>query len=218
MIRIARFCGSLKLTVFLLVAFLLVIFWGVLGQANAEAAGMPASFAVDRFFGSYFVWVFDVIPVPAMKSLAVLACVNLVAAMIFRMPRGLKFAGLYGIHVALLLLLVGSLVGSCVQIRYNGYKNVASESAPEMSGVLTMFLAGDSLGTVAVQFPLETAGWTYHVDYRGRFPMSPKASIDLYTVTYDPMRFVPYAFMCLMLVSLVFHYVVVVARARKGDS
>ena len=218
MIRIARFCGSLKLTVFLLVAFHLVIFWGVLGQANAEAAGMPASFAVDRFFGSYFVWVFDVVPVPAMKSLAVLACVNLVAAVIFRMPRGLKFAGLYGIHVALLLLLVGSLVGSCVQIRYNGYKNVASESAPEMSGVLTMFPAGDSLGTVAVQFPLETAGWTYHVDYRGRFPMSPKASIDLYTVTYDPMRFVPYAFMCLMLVSLVFHYVVVVARARKGDS
>ena len=134
MIRIARFCGSLKVTVFLLVAFLLVIFWGVLGQANAEAAGMPASFAVDRFFGSYFVWVFDVVPVPAMKSLAVLACVNLVAAMIFRMPRGLKFAGLYGIHVALLLLLVGSLVGSCVQIRYNGYKNVMPESAPEMSG------------------------------------------------------------------------------------
>ena len=48
--------------------------------------------------------------------------------------------------------------------------------------------------------------------------MSPEASIDLFTVTYDPMRFVPYAFMCLMLVSLVFHYVVVVARARKGDS
>ena len=179
---------------------------------------MPASVAVERFFGSYFVWVFDVVPVPAMKSLAVLACVNLVAAMIFRMPRGLKFAGLYGIHIALLVLLAGSLVGGALQRDYNGYKNVAPESVPEKSGTLTMFPAGDSLGTVAVQFPLETAGWTYHVEYRGRFPMSPKASIDLYTVTYDPMRFVPYAFMCLVLVSLVFHYVVVVARARKGDS
>ena len=78
-----KFLASLKLTVFLLVAFLLVIFWGVLGQANVEAAGMPADLAVDRFFGSYFVWVFDVVPVPAMKSLAVLACVNLVAAMGF---------------------------------------------------------------------------------------------------------------------------------------
>lgn len=213
-----KIIASLKLTVFLLVAFLLVIFWGVLGQANAEAAGMPASVAVERFFGSYFVWVFDVVPVPAMKSLAVLACVNLVAAMIFRMPRSLKFAGLYGIHIALLVLLAGSLVGGALQRDYNGYKNAAPESVPEKSGTLTMFPAGDSLGTVAVQFPLETAGWTYHVEYRGRFPMSPKASIDLYTVTYDPMRFVPYAFMCLVLVSLVFHYVVVVVRTRKGDS
>ena len=179
---------------------------------------MPASVAVERFFGSYFVWVFDVVPVPAMKSLAVLACVNLVAAMIFRMPHGLKFAGLYGIHIALLVLLAGSLVGGALQQDYNGYKNVAPESVPEKSGTLTMFPAGDSLGTVAVQFPLENAGWTYHVEYRGRFPMSPKASIDLYTVTYDPMRFVPYAFMSLVLVSLVFHYVVVVVRARKGDS
>ena len=215
MLQVARFYGSLKVTVFLLVAFLLVIFWGVLGQANVEAAGMPASFAVDRFFGSYFVWVFDVVPVPAMKGLSVLASIHLILSMIFRMPRGRRYAGLYGIHVALLLLLVGSLVGSGVQMRYNGYKNVAPESVPETSGVLTMFPAGDSLGTVAVQFPLETAGWTYHVEYRGRFPMSPKSSIDLYTVTYDPFRFVPYLFAFLLLVSLAYFYVGVMIGNRK---
>ena len=215
MLQVARFCGSLKVTVFLLVAFLLVIFWGVLGQANAEAAGMPASFAVDRFFGSYFVWVFDVVPVPAMKSLAVLACVNLVAAMIFRMPRGLKFAGLYGIHIALLVLLAGSLVGGALQQDYNGYKNVAPESVPEKSGTLTMFPAGDSLGTYARQLNLEETGWTYHVEYRGRFPMSPKSSIDLYTVTYDPFRFVPYLFALLLLVSLAYFYVGVMIGNRK---
>ncbi len=199
MLQVARFCGSLKVTVFLLVAFLLVIFWGVLGQANAEAAGMPASFAVDRFFRSYFVWVFDVVPVPAMKGLSVLASIHLILSMIFRMPRGRRYAGLYGIHVALLLLLVGSLVGSGVQMRYNGYKNVAPESVPETSGVLTMF----------------PAGWTYHVEYRGRFPMSPKSSIDLYTVTYDPFRFVPYLFAFLLLVSLAYFYVGVMIGNRK---
>ena len=215
MLQVARFCGSLKVTVFLLVAFLLVIFWGVLGQANAEAAGMPATVAVERFFGSYFVWVFDVVPVPAMKSLAVLACVNLVAAMIFRMPRGLKFAGLYGIHIALLVLLAGSLVGGALQQDYNGYKNVAPESVPEKSGTLTMFPAGDSLGTYARQLNLEETGWTYHVEYRGRFPMSPKSSIDLYTVTYDPFRFVPYLFAFFLLVSLAYFYVGVMIGNRK---
>ena len=215
MLQVARFCGSLKVTVFLLVAFLLVIFWGVLGQANAEAAGMPATVAVERFFGSYFVWVFDVVPVPAMISLAVLACVNLVAAMIFRMPRGLKFAGLYGIHIALLVLLAGSLVGGALQQDYNGYKNVAPESVPEKSGTLTMFPAGDSLGTYARQLNLEETGWTYHVEYRGRFPMSPKSSIDLYTVTYDPFRFVPYLFAFFLLVSLAYFYVGVMIGNRK---
>jgi hypothetical protein len=213
MLQVARFCGSLKVTVFLLVAFLLVVFWGVLGQVS-----MGMDVGTERFFGSFFVWILDVIPVPAMKGLSVLASIHLVLSMIFRMPRGRRYVGLYGIHVALLLLLVGSLVGSGVQMRYNGYKNVTPESAPETSGMLTMFPAGDSLGTYARQLPLDDAGWAYHVEYRGRFPMSPKASIDLYTVTYDPMHFVPYAFMSLVLVSLVFHYVVVVARARKGDS
>ena len=210
MLRIARFCGSLKVTVFLLVAFLLVVFWGVLGQVS-----MGMDVGTERFFGSFFVWIFDVIPVPAMKGLSVLAAIHLVLSMIFRMPRGWRYVGLYGIHVALLLLLVGSLVGSGVQVRYNGYKNVAPESAPEMSGVLTMFPAGDSLGTYARQLPLEETSWAYHVEYRGRYPMSPGASIDLYTVTYDPLRFVPYLFTILLLVSLAYFYGGVMIGNRK---
>ena len=50
--------SSLKLTAALLVAFLLLTFWGVLAQVNAESAGVPTSVAVDRFFGSYFLWLF----------------------------------------------------------------------------------------------------------------------------------------------------------------
>lgn len=41
--------SSLKFTVVLLIAFLLLTFWGVLAQVNAESAGLPASVAVDRF-------------------------------------------------------------------------------------------------------------------------------------------------------------------------
>ena len=210
MLQVARFCGSLKVTVFLLVAFLLVVFWGVLGQVS-----MGMDVGTERFFGSFFVWIFDVIPVPAMKGLSVLASIHLVFSMIFRMPRGRRYVGLYGIHVALLLLLVGGLVESGVQMRYNGYKNVATESAPETSGFLTMFPAGDSLGTYARQLNLEETGWVYHVEYRGRYPMSPGASIDLFTVTYDPFRFVPYLFTFLLLVSLVYHYVAVMIGNRK---
>ena len=49
--------ASLKFTAALLVAFLLLTFWGVLAQANAESAGLSASMAVDRFFDSYFIWI-----------------------------------------------------------------------------------------------------------------------------------------------------------------
>ena len=35
--------SSLKFTIVLLVAFLLLTFWGVLAQVNAESAGLPAS-------------------------------------------------------------------------------------------------------------------------------------------------------------------------------
>ena len=82
--------SSLKVTVAILVAFLVLTFWGTLAQANAESAGFSASVAIDRFFDSYFIWTLGVVPLPAFKSIAILACVNLVASMVFRMPRGWK--------------------------------------------------------------------------------------------------------------------------------
>ena len=110
------------MTVVLLVAFLVLTFWGTLAQANAETAGYPASIAVDRFFDSYFIWALGVVPLPAFKSIAILACVNLVASMVFRMPRGWKNAGLWLMHVALLVLLAGGVVGSEIKREYNGFE------------------------------------------------------------------------------------------------
>ena len=91
--------SSLKVTVAILVAFLLLTFWGVLAQAQGGSVE-----AGERFFKSYFVWVLGVVPLPAFKSLSLIAGVNLLASLAFRMPRGFKFAGLWMMHVALLVL------------------------------------------------------------------------------------------------------------------
>ena len=211
------------MTVVLLVAFLVLTFWGTLAQANAEAAGYPASIAVDRFFGSYFIWALDVVPLPAFKSIAILACVNLVASMVFRMPRGWKNAGLWLMHVALLVLLAGGVVGSEIKREYNGFEVVALNSVelPDSSGTvqkLKFYAADDSLGAEPANLDESVllAGWPYYAHFQGDLPMSKGKVISMYKVYYDPLHFVPYAFMVLFLLGAVFHYVVKVRSARKS--
>lgn len=215
--------ASLKVTVVLLVAFLVLTFWGTLAQANAEAAGYPASIAVDRFFDSYFVWALGVVPLPAFKSIAILACVNLVASMVFRMPRGWKNAGLWLMHVALLVLLAGGVVGSEIKREYNGFEVLSLNSVelPDSSGTaqkLKFYAADDSLGAEPANLDESVllAGWPYYAHFRGDLPMSKDKVISMYKVYYDPLHFVPYAFMVLFLLGAVFHYVVKVRSARKG--
>lgn len=215
--------ASLKVTVVLLVAFLVLTFWGTLAQANAEAAGYPASIAVDRFFDSYFIWALGVVPLPAFKSIAILACVNLVASMVFRMPRGWKNTGLWLMHVALLVLLAGGVVGSEIKREYNGFEVVALNSVelPDSSGTaqkLKFYAADDSLGAEPANLDESVllAGWPYYAHFRGDLPMSKGKVISMYKVYYDPLHFVPYAFMVLFLLGAVFHYVVKVRSARKS--
>ena len=207
--------SSLKVTVAILVAFLILTFWGTLAQANAEAAGLSASFAADRFFDSYFIWVLGVVPLPAFKCVALFACVNLVASMIFRIPRGWKNAGLFLMHTALLVLLVGSLVGSAVKSEYNGY-GVAEHGQTVQN--LKFFVVDDSLGLNPVDGIPAQGGWPYYVQYRGNVEMSPGRSVEMYKAYYDPFHFVPYAFMALFLVGAAFHYVVKVRRGKGRKS
>lgn len=217
--------ASLKVTVAVLVAFLVLTFWGVLAQANAEMAGFSASVAVDRFFDSYFIWALGVVPLPAFKSIAVLACVNLVASMVFRMPRGWKNAGLWLMHVALLVLLAGGIVGSEIKREYNGFEVFALNSAelPDSSATaqkVKFYAANDSLGAEPVNLDESVllAGWPYYAHFRGDLPMSKDKSISMYKVYYDPFHFVPYVFMVLFLLGAVFHYVVKVRTSRKSDT
>ena len=216
--------ASLKVTALVLIAFLLLTFWGVLGQANAEAAGLSAADAADRFFGSFFVWTLGVIPVPAFKSLAVIASLNLVASMLYRMPRvrgvhgGWRNLGLYGMHVALLVLLFGSLVGSSLRQEYNGYAVMTGGEEPMMDAdfaQVKFFAAGDSVGQAPVDGAL-FKGWPYSVQYRGYVEMAPGKNVALYRAAYDPFHFVPYAFMFLFLLSAFFHYAVKVRVKRDS--
>ena len=211
------------MTAALLVAFLVLTFWGTLAQANAEAAGMPASVAIERFFDSFFIWVLGVVPLPAFKSVAVVACANLIASMVFRMPRGWKNAGLWLMHVALLVLLAGGVVGNEIKREYNGFEVFALNSVefPDSSAAaqkVKFYAADDSLGAEPVNLDESVllTGWPYYAHFRGDLPMSKDKVVSMYKVYYDPFHFVPYAFMVLFLLGAVYHYVVKVRGARKG--
>ena len=211
------------MTATVLVAFLVLTFWGTLAQANAESVGLSASVAIERFFGSFFIWVLGVVPLPAFKSVAVVACVNLVASMFFRMPRGWKNAGLWLMHVALLVLLAGGVAGNEIKREYNGFEVITLNSVerPDFSATaqkVKFYAAGDSLGAEPVNLDESVllTGWPYYVHFRGDLPMSKDKVISMYKVYYDPFHFVPYAFMVLFLLGAVFHYVVKVRGARKG--
>ena len=205
--------ASLKVTAAVIVAFLVLTFWGVLAQANAESAGFSASVAVDRFFDSFFIWALGVVPLPAFKSIAVVAALHLIASMAFRLPRGFKNVGLWLMHVALLTLLVGGVVGSAMKQEYNGFSSSTTQK-------VKFFAANDSLGAEPVNLDESVLleGWPYYAHFRGDLPMSKDKVISMYKVYYDPFHFVPYVFMVLFLLGAAFHYVVKVRLSRKSTS
>lgn len=216
--------ASLKVSVCLLVAFLLLTFWGVLAQANAESLGASAEIAADRFFNSFFVMALGVVPIPAFKALALFASLHLVLCMVYRMPRGWKNLGLYGMHVALLVLLAGGVVGSSIKREFNGFgvvtvkdgvektaSGIENASGIESAHDLKFFALDDSLGTNPLK--IENA-YPYSVHYKGYVEMAPGKNVALFRAVYDPFKFVPYAFMLLFLLSAVFHYAVKVRGGR----
>lgn len=209
--------GSLKVTCGLLVAFLLLLFWGVLGQSAAGNEGV--SIATERFFGSFFLWAMGIVPLPAMKCLAVISSLHLICSLAFRMPRlggnaGWKNIGLWGMHLALIVLLAGGVLGSEFKREYNGFRAVPGVG--ELQDVktpqkITFFTVDDSLNTNAVEVG---DGYPYFIFYKGQVDMF-GVTVDMFTASYDPFKFVPYVFMVVFLLSAIFHYVVKVRGANK---
>ena len=207
--------SSLKFTAGLLVAFLLLTFWGVLAQANAEAAGIPAASAAERFFDSYFVWVLGYVPLPAFKCVAALGCINVVASLVFRMPRGFKNAGLWLMHIALLVLLAGGIAGSEFKREYNGFGLMPAGDAPPAIADVKFYASDDSLGANPVLGADLEGRFTYTFSFKGSLRMSAGKDVALFKALYDPFRFVPYAFMVLFLLGAAFHYFVKVRGTRR---
>lgn len=209
--------ASIKVTCVLLVAFLLLTFWGVLGQA--AAGNESANFATERFFESYFLWVLGLIPLPAFKGLAVLSIVHLLCSMKFRMPKvfvknGWENLGLWGMHVALIILMAGSLVGSELRKEYNGFRGVYASNLDTSRGTaekIVFFEVKDSLNSTPVEI---VEGYPYYIFLKGSVDVM-GLQVELYSATYDPLKFVPYTFMVLFLASALFHYG---AKVRRPSS
>lgn len=202
--------ASLKVSCGLLAAFLLLLFWGVLGQTASENADL----ATERFFNSYFLWAMGVVPLPALKSLAVISAAHLICSLKFRMPRirgAFRFQnlGLWGMHIALILLLLGGVAESEFKQEYNGFR-AASEPAKEIA----FYEITDSLNAETIEIPDK---YPYFIFYKGQVDMFGIA-VDVYTATYDPLKFVPYLFSILFLLSAGFHYGMKMRWGRKAKA
>lgn len=239
MLIILKKLASLKVTCILLVAFLLLLFWGTLGMASA---GENSAVAAERFFNSYFVWTLGVVPIPAFKLLAILAVLHLVLNMFFRMPRGKRNVGLWGMHLALLILLAGGVAGSELKKEYSGYGLMVGSVTESGSKVkiqdLAFFDSKDGPGGKPVeivpnlkeQIEKEFLNWDepaltlangfYTLHYKGYVDMAPGKRVALFSATYDSFRWVPYAFSILFILSALLHYLLKVrnsSREKKLD-
>ncbi len=114
------FFVSLKLTVVLLSLSIILIFWATLAQVKLGIWGVQ-----EKFFHTFFVLETipgTSIPVPVFPGgyfLGGLLLINLVAAHIYRFKLEWKKAGIQLTHLGLILLLVGELLTSLLQVESN---------------------------------------------------------------------------------------------------
>jgi hypothetical protein len=114
------FFVSLKLTVVLLSLSIVLIFWATLAQVKLGIWGVQ-----EKFFHAFFVLETipgTAIPVPVFPGgyfLGGLLLINLIAAHIYRFKLEWRKAGIQLTHLGLILLLVGELISSVMQVESN---------------------------------------------------------------------------------------------------
>lgn len=225
-LKTLRSFSSLKVTAFFLVAFMLLLFWGVLGMASV---GENSNLVANRFFFSYFIWILGIIPIPGLKLLSILAGIHLILNMVFRMPRGIKNIGLWGMHVALLILLFGGVFSSELKREYSGYGlsnnvQVASDTPQGIQDVIFFDEDGNKIpfDSFSKNFvgeldkhllkndyqPFTFDEGFYTLTFKGFVDMTAEKKVVLLSAIYDPLHFVPYLFSVLFLLSIATHYVI----------
>ncbi|MCF0215620.1 MAG: hypothetical protein HUK21_04010, partial [Fibrobacteraceae bacterium] len=113
----------------LLVAFLVITFWGILSQGVSGDAASG-----ERFFSCWFVWALEYVPIPAFKTLSLLSIIHLIFSLVYRIPKNF---GLWGIHLSLIVLLGGSLLLDCFYEEYEGYGLVSATGGSVVEFVST---------------------------------------------------------------------------------
>ncbi len=107
---------SLKMTIFLLVLSIILVFWATLAQTDLGVWGVQ-----QKFFHSVFVMTKipgTEVPVPIFPGgyfIGGLLLINLLAAQIYRFRYTWKKAGIWLTHLGLILLLVGELLSGLMQ-------------------------------------------------------------------------------------------------------
>lgn len=96
---------SIKLTVILLLVLMVLTFWGTMYQVDH---GLFA--AQQKFFTSWWVWMFGIIPFPGGKLTLAVFMVNLLGYMINMLAFQPLRPGILMIHAGLLIMLIGGAI------------------------------------------------------------------------------------------------------------
>ena len=105
--RVITFLGSLQLTVIALLVLMILIITGTLYQVDH---GIYA--AQQHFFKAWIVFFKGVLPFPAVKSVVAVLTINLIAAAVRKRPFTIRTAGLFIMHIGVIVLVGGSVVTS----------------------------------------------------------------------------------------------------------
>lgn len=106
-LKIIKAFGSVKCTVLCLIVLFIGVVGGTFYQVNA---GLLA--AQNAFFGSWGSFIFNVIPFPGLKTIAVVLTFNLIVSAVIKGPFTFKKTGLLLIHSGMGILLVGTGISS----------------------------------------------------------------------------------------------------------
>lgn len=114
--RLIKLFSNVKITVVCLFLLFILTFWGTVAQVNH---GLYA--AQERFFGSLFFLVFNIIPFPGAQLVLWVLGINLLCVTITRFIHYFKwkYAGILVIHFGLILYLVSAFVIFHVAVESN---------------------------------------------------------------------------------------------------
>ena len=199
MISVLRFLGSLRVGVALLLAIFGLVFWGTLFEARAGV-----ELGTERFFDSWIFFAAGIFPLPALKTLAIFLVVNLLCALLFRIPRTKKNVGIWILHFSLLILIAGSFLSHASRENFDAFGFVGASlpldekaenslrllNADSMK-VCALNGAGDSI-FIAANSP-QTIG-DYQIYFAETIPMNAEKTIVRLHIRRDPFDFVPKLF------------------------